>query len=77
MSIPRWALGHPAVVTRDVRADELHNHLGRDVKAGERFYTFTQYTFGSVDNQNGIALSERNGEYPFFEFPRDAVEVTP
>lgn len=75
MNAPRWALGQPVTVTRDVAAGELHNYLGRDVQAGERFWTFTQMTYGSVDDRGGIALSERNGEYPFFEFPRDAVEV--
>jgi hypothetical protein len=63
-------------VTRDVAASEPHNHLGRDAKAGEIFYTFHQPTYGSVDDRHGIALSERNGEHPFFEFPLDAVTVT-
>jgi hypothetical protein len=62
-------------VVRDVAASEPHNYLHRDVKAGEVFYAFTRPVYGSVDFVNGVALSEAEGEYPFFEFPRDAVEV--
>ena len=62
-------------VTRDVANGEPHNYLGRAVKAGETFYTFHEPTYGSVDTDGGIALSEAPGKYPFFEFPRDAVEV--
>jgi hypothetical protein len=65
------------IVTRDVAADEPCNYLGRAVSKGERFYTFHEPTYGAVDDINGIALSETTGQYPFFEFPRDAVEVTP
>ena len=28
-----------------------------------------------MDDCGGIALSEVEGEYPFFEFPRNAIEV--
>ena len=64
-----------AKVIRDVAESERHNYLHRDVKAGETFFTFHEPTYGSVDWNNGIALSEKDGQYPFFEFPRDAVEV--
>ena len=63
------------IVTRDVAGDEEHNYLGRAVSKGEKFYTFHEPTYGAVDEWNGIALSETAGQYPFFEFPRDAVEV--
>jgi hypothetical protein len=65
-------------VTRDVAASEPHNYLGRTAHTGEIFYTFHRPTYGAVDHWNGIALSEIDGEYPFFEFPSDAVTaVTP
>jgi hypothetical protein len=60
-------------VTRDVGKGEAHNFAGRDVKAGEIFYRFTEPTYGCVDWTNGTALSEAEDEYPFFEFPADAV----
>jgi hypothetical protein len=64
-----------ATVTRHVAADYPHNHLGRNAAEGEVFYVFTGPTYGAVDTEDGIALSERPGEGPFFEFPRDAVEI--
>jgi hypothetical protein len=60
-------------VTRDVADNDRHNHLGRDVLAGEIFYVCDQPTYGVIDTHRGIALSEDEGGYPFFEFPRDAV----
>ena len=64
----------PVRVTRDVTKDDQHNYLGRDVKAGEIFYLFRGHTYGCVRGPEGIALSERANEYPFFEFPADAIE---
>jgi len=63
------------IVTRFVSMNEPHNHLGRNANAGEEFFTFHQPTYGCVDDRNGIALSVIDGDYPFFEFPRDAVEA--
>ena len=62
-------------VTRDVTIDEDHNYLGRAVKEGEYFFTFIGVTYGCVDTCGGIALSEVEGQHPFFEFPRNAIEV--
>jgi hypothetical protein len=61
-------------VTRDVADSERYNHLGRDVKAGEIFYVCHRPTYGAVDTNNAVALSEAEDGYPFFEFPRDAVD---
>jgi hypothetical protein len=58
-------------VTRDVPAGEKHNHAGRDVHAGEVFDGFSGATWGSVDEDNGVALTGPAGE--FFEFPVNAV----
>lgn len=65
----------PVKVVRFVSIDEEHNYLERDVLKGETFYTFDKNTYGCVDELDGIALSEVEGEYPFFEFPRDAVDA--
>jgi hypothetical protein len=63
-------------VTRDVPAGDAHNYLGRDAAEGEVFYLFTGPVYACVDDFNGIALSEGGpASHPFFEFPRDAVEV--
>src|SRR5512146_1787169 len=62
-------------VTRFVHHDEPHNYANRDVDEGEVFYKFERYTYGCVDKNNGIAVSETDPHtYPFFEFPRDALE---
>jgi hypothetical protein len=61
-------------VVRDVDIDEPHNFAERDVWAGEEFWECLLTTYGCVDTIGGIALTERYNEYPFFEFPRDAVE---
>jgi hypothetical protein len=63
------------VVTRFVPEGEHHNCSGRDVQEGETLYQCTRPTYGSVDTRGGIAVSEQPGQYPFFEFPADAVEV--
>jgi hypothetical protein len=63
-------------VALDVPKDAPGNYSGRDVHAGEEFYVFTGVTYGCVDNHNGIALSEQGEtEYPFFEFPREALHL--
>lgn len=65
----------PVRVTRFVSDAEEHSCLGRDVYPGEVFYAFGHPTYGCVDDYYGIALTERSdGDYPFFEFPRDALE---
>jgi hypothetical protein len=58
-----------------VPLSEYHNYLGRAVQAGEVFYTCSLPTYGCIDECGGIALGEKPDEYPFFEFPRDAIEV--
>jgi hypothetical protein len=62
-------------VTRDVSRDEPHNYLGRDVVKGEVFYRAAHPAYGCIDTDNGLALTEKpDGDYPFFEFPLNAVE---
>lgn len=62
------------VVTRHVRIDDPYNFSGRDVAEGEVLYRFMKATYGCIDYEGGIpATWDENGDYPFFEFPRDAV----
>jgi hypothetical protein len=63
-------------VMLDVPKDAPGNYSGRDVHAGEEFFVFQASTYGCVNESTGIALSEK-GEisYPFFEFPREALEA--
>jgi hypothetical protein len=61
------------VVTRDVGPDEV-KWLRRTYKKGEQLYEFTGPTYSSINHANGMALSEKPGENPFFEFPYDAFE---
>jgi hypothetical protein len=68
------SVGKPVRVTRPVSKNDPHNYAGRKVEKGEVLYTFHGPTYGCVDSWNGIALSEVVDEYPFFEFPLDAVE---
>jgi hypothetical protein len=63
------------LVTRDVAKDEEHNYSGRTVNAGEMLYLFRLCTYNCIDTVNGIALSEKPDEHPFFEFPNDAIEA--
>ncbi len=66
---------YAVVTTRSVQHDDPHNHIGRDVAAGEVFFWFTGATYGCVDRSGGgVALSEGGPtENPFFEFPADAI----
>jgi hypothetical protein len=65
------------LVIRDVPVSDKHNYAGKDVPAGTVLYGFHEPTYGAVDTGEGIALSERPDEYPFFEFPRDAIREIP
>lgn len=65
-----------AIVRRDVGYEEKHNFLGRDAVEGEVFHVYQGNTYGCINYRGGIALSEYGQfEYPFFEFPRDAVDI--
>lgn len=61
-------------VTRDVLASEVGNHLKRDAVKGEVFFECRLPTYGCVDYGQGEALTELPDEYPFFQFPRSALE---
>jgi hypothetical protein len=63
---------HRMTLTRDVTREECW-WLLRDYAAGEELWTFTGHTYGAVDARNGVAMSERPGESPFFQFPSDAL----
>lgn len=74
---PHGPNGTPLVVTRPVPKGEPHNFLHRDVAEGEVLYLFTGATYGCIDHNGGVAVSERPRENPFAEFPSDALAVKP
>ena len=57
-------------VGRDVTQNEC-SWLERDYKKGETLYLYFGATYGCIGS--GRAVSEQEGETPFFEFPRDAL----
>ena len=56
---------------RDVTKKECP-WLDRTFKEGEILYKYTGYTYGCIDE--GLAVSEKLNETPFFELPYDALE---
>lgn len=67
-------LAEPAVLTRDVTRDE-RTRPPRDFRKGELLWTYHGVTYGVVDHETGIAMTEVRGETPFIEFPKDAVHI--
>lgn len=59
-------------LTRDVLIKECH-WLRRDYKEGEIVYEYPLYTYGCINEETGIACSEKDSESPFFELPKDAL----
>lgn len=59
-------------LTRDVGMDECP-WLGRDYAAGEVVFRYSGVTYGCI-SPSGEPVS-LDGEIPFFELPRDALEV--
>jgi hypothetical protein len=63
-------------VTRDVGHDERGNYSGESFAEGDVLYQPMRPTYGCTDTSVGIALTkDPTGDYPFFEFPLNAVEV--
>jgi hypothetical protein len=59
----------------DVLAPEPYNHAPRSFSKGEIVYKFTGPTYGCLDADNEVAISEHGSlAYPFYGFPRDAVK---
>jgi hypothetical protein len=69
------AIREPRTVTRPVTPDEC-DWLPRAFTPGEVLWVFYGPTYGAVDTERGIAMSEAPGTEPFFEFPRDALDMT-
>ena len=61
------------VVIRDVGPDEAE-WLDRVYTKGETLWIFNGPTYGCITS-HGIAVSEKPGQNPFFELPRDAVAM--
>lgn len=61
-------------VTRLVKPEESP-WLEREYLPGETLYVCNRYDYGCVNQAVGFAATlDPNGDYPFFEFPLDAVE---
>jgi len=58
-------------LTRDVTMEEC-KWLHRDLKKGELVAQYKGHTYGCI-SPSGIACTEREGEWPFFELPEDAL----
>ncbi len=76
-------LGRPVTnrmyeVTRDVPAGEEGNYGPRSFSKGERLYKYVGATYGCIDYDEGLPVSEYgSSQTPFFQFPADALrEVT-
>jgi len=59
-------------LVRDVTKKEC-SWLNRDFKKGEIVYEYPLYTYGCINEETGVACSEKDSESPFFEFPKDAL----
>lgn len=66
------AAGRKFSLSRDVTRTECP-WLRRDLQAGETVFHYTGPTYGCV--ADGVAVTEKSGEHPFFEVPRDALTV--
>ena len=61
------------VVSRMVIPEEDGEWIPRVYWPGETLYEYTKYTYGCIDERNGIAVSAIEDETPFFQFPIDAL----
>lgn len=61
------------IVSRLVIPEEEGDWIPRTFWPGEILFEFTGPTYGCINWNNGIAVSEVEGENPFFEFPVDAL----
>lgn len=48
--------------------------LHRTYLPGDTVYEFNGATYGCIDRNNGLAVTEEPGEHPFFELPWDSVD---
>ena len=56
------------ILTRDLTEQES----SEDIKKGAVVYRFGGCTYGCI-GRNGIAVSDKPDEYPFYEIPKNAV----
>jgi hypothetical protein len=61
------------VVIRNVTPNECE-WLEETIKKGTEVYKYYNHTYGCI-SPNGIAVSKEHGEIPFFELPRNALQV--
>lgn len=60
-------------VVRDVTPQECW-WLSQTVAEGATVYKFTKPTYGVVTPEGQAVTLDPQGDYPFFELPRDAIE---
>lgn len=66
-------------ITRDLGPDEHYDdhEVHETIEAGSIVYACFKPTYGCI-GFGGIAVTwDPDGDYPFFEVPRDALEVVP
>lgn len=51
-----------------------YNFSGRDISEGEILYDAMKPTYGCAAYPNIALTFDETGDYPFFEFPYDAIE---
>ena len=61
------------IVIRKIYTDECP-WLYNDISSGTILFGFPGHTYGCVSG-NGRAVTLKDGETPFFEVPKDAIEV--
>jgi hypothetical protein len=60
------------VLNRKVTKDEC-SWLEQDLQKGKEVYKYDNYTYGCIGS-SGIAVSDKAGETPFYEVPRNSVD---
>lgn len=61
------------VISRMVIPEEDGEWIPRVFWPGERVYEYNGPTYGCIDWTASIAVTEKPGETPFFQFPVDAL----
>lgn len=59
-------------LNRDVTSEEC-SWLVKDLKKGHVVYEYAGYTYNCI-GQNGVAVSDKPEELPFYEVPMNAVD---
>ena len=66
-------MDNQVTLTRDVTTEEC-DWLDRDYLKGEKLFRYDGFTYGVI-GEDGVAVSEESQVLPFFEIPRDAIQM--